>query len=510
MIPLSKRTAALLSVVMLAAPVQAAPAKAELNTLLKKFSERLEQLEKRNAELEQQLIQFRAENNTKQENNAKLEPRVKVIEEQNAKIEKGLESDGVSQYEPELTARLKAVEYQSLNMQKAARTISSLDGVVASVSLTTVAQHLGEVPAGSPIHNSQLNYRGDVTVSLPLSNSGDIENKMVAAFRLGQGIGLNGVRSFAKPNASAFRVGSTSPDDSVAVLGQAWYQATIPLPFGGFKPRSREKLEINFGKMDPFAFFDQNAVANDETRQFLNTVFVHNPLLDAGGDIGVDANGFTPGFRVSYLNEVNKAEPWRLSFGVFGAGSGANYTRFFSSPLVIAQAEKQFKSFGGLNGNMRAYYWRDGQAAQYSGDVAAHSGWGISADQRVSDDVSLFARYGHQLTGRVSFDRALTFGTEFGGGLWQRGADALGVSLGWLRTSKQFRNDAPVIDANGDGVPDFGFTAAKAERVAEIYYRYRVNKQFELSPDLQLISRPAGNSGASVVKLFGVRAQIVY
>lgn len=497
MASLSKRTVALLSAVMLAVPVQAAPVKTELNTLLKKFSERLEQLEKRNAELEQQVTQLRAENSVK------LESRVEAIEEQNAKIEKGLEYDGVSQYEPELTARLKAVEYQSLNMQKSARTVSALDGVTAGVSLTTVAQHPGEMPAGSSIHNSQLNYRGDVTVSLPLSNSGDIENKMVAAFRLGQGIGLNGVRSFAKPNASAFRVTSTSPDDSVAVLGQAWYQATIPLPFGGFKPRSREKLEINFGKMDPFAFFDQNAVANDETRQFLNTVFVHNPLLDAGGDIGVDANGFTPGFRVSYLNEVNKAEPWRLSFGVFGAGPGANYTRFFSSPLVIAQAEKQFKSFGGLNGNVRAYYWRNGQAAQYSGDVAAHSGWGISADQRISDDVSLFGRYGHQLTGRVSFDRAITVGAEFGGGLWQRGADALGVSLGWLHTSSQFRNDAPIL-------ADFGFAASNAERVAEIYYRYRVNKQFELSPDLQLISRPAGNSEASLVKLFGVRAQIVY
>ncbi|MBR7792171.1 carbohydrate porin [Undibacterium sp. FT147W] len=495
---LFKRTATLLLATMLAAPmVQAAPAKADVNALLKKFSERLEQLEKRNAELEQQLTQLRTENS------AKLEPRIKAIEEQNAKIEKGLENDGVSQYEPELTARLKAVEYQSLNMQKSARTVSALDGVTAGVSLTTVAQHPGEMPAGSHIHNSQLNYRGDVTVSLPLPNSGDIENKMVAAFRLGQGIGLNGVRSFAKPNASAFRVSSTSPDDSVAVLGQAWYQATIPLPFGGFKPRSREKLEINFGKMDPFSFFDQNAVANDETRQFLNTVFVHNPLLDAGGDIGVDANGFTPGFRVSYLNEVNKAEPWRLSFGVFGAGQGANYTRFFSSPLVIAQVEKQFKSFGGLNGNVRAYYWRNGQAAQYSGDVAAHSGWGISADQRVSDNVALFGRYGHQLTGRVSFDRALTFGAEFGGGLWQRGADALGVSLGWLRTSNQFRNDAPTL-------ADFGFAASNAERVAEIYYRYRVNKQFELSPDLQLISRPAGNSDASLVKLFGVRAQIVY
>ena len=128
------------------------------------------------------------------------------------------------------------------------------------------------------------------------------------------------------PNAVAFRASGSNPDDSVAILGQAWYQAAIPLPFGGFKPYSRETLELTFGKMDIFGFFDQNTAAGDESRQFLNSVFVHNPLLDAGGEVGVDANGFQPGFVASYVNARDKMQPWRLSFGVFGAGErGANY-----------------------------------------------------------------------------------------------------------------------------------------------------------------------------------------
>ena len=72
----------------------------------------------------------------------------------------------------------------------------------------------------------------------------------------------------------------------MAILGQAWYQAAIPLPFLGFKPYSRETLELTFGKMDIFGFFDQNAAAGDEAKQFLNSVFVHNPLLDAGREAG--------------------------------------------------------------------------------------------------------------------------------------------------------------------------------------------------------------------------------
>ncbi|MDE2584889.1 MAG: carbohydrate porin, partial [Betaproteobacteria bacterium] len=297
--PLALLTAALLTG---STPALAAPAtdsqQTELLKLLEKMNSRLEKLEKRNAELEKQLSATPATQPP-----PALEERVKTLEEQNNRIAKGLDSDEVSQYEPELTARLKAVEYQSLDMLKAARTVESLEGITAGISLTTVAQKPVGIPSGATASGSQLNYRGDVFVSLPLANIGDTESRIFAQFRLGQGQGLNGISTYAKPNASAFRVLGTEPDNSVAVLGQAWYQATIPLPFGGYKPRSREKLEVNFGKMDPFVFFDQNAAANDETRQFLNTVFVHNPLLDAGGDIGVDANGFSPGFRVSYYNE---------------------------------------------------------------------------------------------------------------------------------------------------------------------------------------------------------------
>ena len=91
--------------------------------------------------------------------------------------------------------------------------------------------------------------------------------------------------------------------------------------------------------MDIFGFFDQNTAAGDESKQFLNSLFVHNPLLDAGREVGVDANGFQPGFVASYVNYFNKIEPWRLSFGVFGTGPrGANYQRSLTAPRRAAPA----------------------------------------------------------------------------------------------------------------------------------------------------------------------------
>jgi len=129
-----------------------------------------------------------------------------------------------------------------------------------------VAQKPYGLPPGTADDNSHLNYRADITAELPLEPIGDVQHKLFAHFRIGQGEGMNAplarLGAFASaPNAIAFRASGANPDDSVAILGQAWYQASIPLPYGGFKPHSHENLELTFGKMDIFGFFDQNAVA---------------------------------------------------------------------------------------------------------------------------------------------------------------------------------------------------------------------------------------------------------
>jgi hypothetical protein len=448
---------------------------------------------------------------------ADLETRVRKLEEEQRRVNEGLAREEVSEREPELTSRLKAVEYQALGMLKQARTVEALEGITAGLSLTTVGQWPGGIrtPAGTDLdgqfRDSQLNYRADVFVGLPLENIGDVESRVFAHVRFGQGSGLNDFYSYSKPNASAFRVSAVSPDDSVAILGQAWYQATIPLPFGGFKPHSKEKLELNFGKMDPFVFFDQSAVANDETKQFLNTVFVHNPLLDAGGDIGVDANGFAPGFRASYYNYVDKREPWRVSAGVFGAGQGAHYTNFFASTLAIVQVDKLLQLAAGLPGNYRVYGWRNAAAPGFDGTSEKRSGYGVSLDQRVGDAVTVFLRYGRQTVGRaMRFERATAAGAEIGGSYWNRGGDSLGIAHARLRSSAQFRAASSTVDADANGIPDFGYAAGAGEAVTELYYRCRLNKQFELSADAQYIRQPAGNPDAGTARFLGARIQITY
>ncbi len=488
---LAKITAALV-VAGLALPVLAAPDTA----MLEKLMARMEKLEARNAELEKQ---------------------VKSLQSESQEIAKGLESPRLSESEPELTVRLKAIEKDALEMKKSARLADKFDGIKVEAALTTVAQHASGLPTGTADGGGQLNYRADVSVELPLDPIGDIEQKVFAHVRIGQGQGLNGAFGnlglFASaPNSVAFRASGANADDSVAILGQAWYQAAIPLPFGGFQPYSREKLELTFGKMDIFGFFDQNEAAGDESVQFLNSVFVHNPLLDAGGEVGVDANGFQPGFVASYLNYRDGAEPWRLSLGVFGAGDrGANYQKSLSTPLLMVQAEKQVKMFGGLSGNYRAYAWTRSQVTELDGvSTAKHTGLGISVDQQVGDGIKLFGRYGQLVEGELPFDKALSVGAEISGNYWGRGADAIGIGGSWLKASSAYRAAGGEGDLDGDGTADFTFTPSGAEKVAEIYYRYRVSPQFEITPDFQWVGNPGTNRNAESVKVFAVRANIAY
>lgn len=508
---LNLKPLALACAALLAVPAHAASDSDETQRLLEKMNARLEQMERRNAELEKQV-----KANAQQAAQA-LEERLRVLENTQARVTQGLDSDSISENEPELTYRLKAIEKEALAFRKAAKKIDALDGLKAGMSLTTVAQRPHGLPQGTADGGSQLNYRTDVTVELPLTPIGDTEHKIFAHVRIGQGQGLNAPMSalgaFASaPNTVAFRASGASPDDSVAILGQAWYQASIPLPFGGFKPRSREKLELTFGKMDLFGFFDQNAATSDEGRQFLNSAFVHNPLLDAGRQIGVDANGFQPGLVASYLNETSRPETWRLSLGVFGSGpKGSNYQRSLTSPLIMAQAETSLKFFSGQTGNYRAYIWQRSKGLELD-DIteARHAGWGLSADQKIGDGLTLFGRYGQQISGNVRFDHALTLGGEISGSRWSRGGDSIGIAAGFLHASNAFHTAGASGDLDGDGIADFAYAPSGPERLAEIYYRYRISKQFELSPSFQYIARLGGNPDAASVKILGLRAQIMF
>jgi len=381
------------------------------------------------------------------------------------------------------------------------RRSGSLEGIDVGGSLTGVVQQVDRHGTATGERESRASYRGDVTVTMPGGEMGGAEGRIFAHFRFGQGSGVSLRPTYTStPNTTAFQT-AASPDDAYAIVAQAWYRLTVPLPSRDLGAEVRERLEFTAGKIDPFLFFDQNAAADDETVRFMNNAFVHNPLLDSGGDVGADAYGFAPGLRIAYVSERNKPDTWGASLGVFGSGPGADFTDSPGDPFVIAQLEATHRFAEGQPGTYRVYAWRNGRASDFGGTVERHSGWGVSADQRIGDALTLFTRFGGEFRGRVRFDRALTLGAEIGGDYWGRATDALGLAAGLLRTSGAYR------DATADGTLA-GYAASGTERIAEIYYRWRLNDRFDLTPDVQWIRRPGGDASASDVFVGALRARV--
>lgn len=236
-----------------------------------------------------------------------LAERVERLEAQNTQLRSALESDRISENEPELATRLKAVEVQQQALQSpTSKLVEALDGISVEGSLTGMVQQARRSDLDIPgTGRSRTNYRGDVAVTLPGGTFGDNKGKIFMHARFGQGEGL-ALRPTYTGTANSTTFSGSDPDDTQFTVAQAWYQLDMPL--GG--AHSARKASFTVGKIDPFMFFDQNSIADDETRHFVNNVFVHNPLLDSGGDIGADRYGFSPGVIAAYEDASDKAMPW--------------------------------------------------------------------------------------------------------------------------------------------------------------------------------------------------------
>jgi len=444
----------------------------------------------------------------------KLLQRVEQLEASNKKLEASLEQNtktpAVENQAAAISERVDDLENQLLVLKK-----PSESGIAFGASMTMVGLN---AVSGTVMgkNESQLNYLADVEFEIPGDALGKLvsfgDSRFFAHLRAGQGNSLDSLYPTltGTVNSSAFEL--SNGDESSIILAEAWYQLGFPLSEN--KSGQLGRIEMTIGKMDVFGFYDGNAIADDETEFFLNNVFVHNPLLDSGGDLTADNFGFAPGLNVAYINDVNSVNSWKYSLGVFGSGPGAAFDDSFSDPFLIGQAEYSGKVLFGLPGNYRFYGWYNGQAVAYANEfdsaTESHTGLGFSIDQQVSRHVTLFSRYGYSLDGKVKFDWAFTLGGQLGGASWGRATDRVGLAFGWLNPSSEFKTAAPTLDADGDGNLDFGFTPSGAENQAELFYAWQINNNFQLTPSVQWVGQPGGDSSADDIVVLGLRAKAAF
>ncbi len=271
-------------------------------------------------------------------------------------------------------------------------------------------------------------------------------------------------------------------DNAVSVT-EAWceyYLQTLP-------------LTLTLGKIDPTCYLDTNDYANDECTQFLGRMFRNSPVIEFPDDNAA-------GVRL-LLKPVNSVD---IEFQTLEAD--ADWEDVFDDLFFSCQLNIK-SDFSGRTGNYRLYGWLNGKAHTKWTDNSKTNekgyGAGVSCDQKLSDTVGIFARYGWQdadvfISGEnFSLNHAWSMGLQMAGSLWKRDNDIFAVVFGQVIPSDKYK------DANK--------IKAESEKHVEAYYSLKVKDHFTFSPDIQIIWDPFGGdaaNGKDTIVVWGMRVQI--
>ncbi|GAB6888141.1 carbohydrate porin [Desulfothermus okinawensis JCM 13304] len=200
-------------------------------------------------------------------------------------------------------------------------------------------------------------------------------------------------------------------------LLEAWYKHT-------FNISQDISLSGTFGIIDSTAYLDANEFANDQATQFMNEVFVNNPLLNLPSyDIGGVVELSIKNFYIKALGMSTKTDKWETpdeddtkSYNYYGAEIGYN----LNTPLG--------------QGNYRLTGYETTEEFQgWKGSEERYQGIGVSIDQKLGDIFGVFFRFGWQDDDAiVDFDTMYSGGININGKLWGREDDEIGVGYAYL------------------------------------------------------------------------------
>jgi hypothetical protein len=363
-------------------------------------------------------------------------------------------------------------------------------------AISATVQSVNGARSGTGRSQTRLGYRGDLELGAVVPGLTGGEGGLQFQIRFGQGEGVAARTLYTGAVNSLAFSSADGGSGAVGVLLQAYYTSEVALGASG------TALTLNVGKIDPFGFFDGNAIADDEAAGFLNNVFVHNPLLDSGGDVGVDDYGATPAL-VGEITGRAAGRGWRVALGVFGNAQASTFEASPRRPWWLVQAESsRLDGNGDPVGTWRLLAWSNRESEGLEGERQTHAGWGVSADERLTRTLTGFVRLGQRTQGEGRFDWAVTTGLEWQAAALGRPDDALGLAVGTLHTDDAWAR-ATAADASLAG-----FAASGRETSVEVFYRLSLGEEFHVGPSVQWVRRPGGEPGAATARVFGLRATL--
>jgi hypothetical protein len=169
-----------------------------------------------------------------------------------------------------------------------------------------------------------------------------------------------------------------------------------------------QKLALTMGRLDLTNYFDNNAFANDETTQFLSDALVNNQML------GLSSNG------TGVAAEFDPKNGLRLKFGFQQSNDEAS--NLSDSMFTLSEVGYTFTPFALPEGSYRLWFRTDNTAEE---DI--RKGFGISVDQKLTNAIGLFGRYGTQDLDDDGRDHFWSMGVGFQNGYIFNPQDTWGI-----------------------------------------------------------------------------------
>lgn len=419
-----------------------------------------------------------------------LEKRVNDMEEKLLDQNKYIQSQNVSLQ----TQQQKIADYESKLSQfdeklhrEEGTPINLIEGFDIGAGATLAVQGTNNVNAGDNTKKDSRidgSYSADITLGKEFK---EVKGKSFLRLQTGQGAGL-------EDDLSLFsNVNSDADNDNNVRLTELWYEQAL------FK----DKVAFTFGKLDPTVYFDNNEAANDETTQFLGRIFGNNPAIEFPDN--------TAGIRLVYM----PLEWLELGCGIFDADS--DWEKLGDNLFNIGQIAFKTHLFD-LPGNYRILGWDSDSYHTKWLDTENQKensyGFGLSFDQKITDIVTFFTRYGWQDPKvynpdimasddlNYSLEQSWSAGFQIEGKTWGREKDILAFAIGQAISSNDYKKAGADLDP---------VRRAKNEGHLETYYSIHVNDHLSISPDFQYIWNPFGKDIAddtSPVFVYGLRSQI--
>jgi hypothetical protein len=243
-----------------------------------------------------------------------------------------------------------------------------------------------------------------------------------------------------------------------------------------------DKVYFSIGKTHAVVFIDNNAYANDEKTRFVGKPFVNNPVLNSEDE-------YAP-FVVIGISPLENLSLVGLIASSSHGGQKDVWNNVQNQPFLAGQLAYSPKIADRV-GHYRAYVW---DATYDHPDLTdpgiEKPGWGLglSLDQEISEHAGVFARCGYNNKNVYPVEWFWSVGASLKGLIPTRGDDEVGIGIAGLSGNGNL-NNAKV---------DTGFLLTGhnegTEYHAEAYYRFAISEYLSITPDLQYIVNPLGDS----------------